>query len=209
MNKLVKTAIIIFIFLCASNISYAERITKQQELDKLSVFISNFVEARIEVRDIKSFLTEKNADKLLEFGIFHNYLNNWKTRFENAKCPKDSEGKQAIETKYVVESIEKFFGYKLKTLPESINGSTVLKNNCYYLYAGDGEMYPNAIVSYAERNPKNNHILLAGITYYPDYEDGNFDSDGIAFFTAEVKPAIWNRKQTYNLIRLVTHSKDK
>ena len=202
MNKLFTTAISIFFFLCISTTSYAERIINKQELDKLSVFISNFVEARIEVRDTKSFLNEKNADNLVEFAIFHNYLNNYKSRFANSKCPQDSAGKQGIETKYVVESIEKYFGYTLKRLPEKTSGDTVLKNNCYYSYRGDGEMYPNAIVSYAEKNPKNNHIYLAGVTYYPDYEDANFADNGIAFFTAEVKPAVWNGKKTYHLIKL-------
>lgn len=203
MNTLFKTAISVCFFLCVSTVTYAERITNKQELDKLSVFISNFTEARMgEIKDTKSFLNEKNADELISFGIAHNEINNWQSRFANSKCPQEPN-RSGIETKYVLESIDKFFGYSLKTLPEKAEyKDAVLKNNCYYIIHADGEMVPHAIVSYAEKNPKNNHIYLAGVTYYPDYEDANFADNGIAFFTAEVKPAVWNGKKTYHLIKL-------
>ena len=199
MNQLFKTAITILVFLGVANMSYAERITNKQELDKLSVFISNFTEARMgEMKDTQSFLNEKNAGELISFGIAHNEINNWQSRFVNNKCPQEPN-RSGIESKYVIESIEKYFGYKLKTLPKkAVYKDAVLKNNCYYIIDADGEMVRHAIVSYAEKQPKNNHIYLAGVTYYPDMEDDAFGG----FFTAEVKPVVLNGKKTYHLIKL-------
>lgn len=207
MNTLFKTAISVCFFVCVSTVTYAERITNKQELDKLSVFISNFTEARVgEIKDTQSFLNEKNADALMSFGIAHNEINNWQSRFANSKCPQEPN-RSGIESKYVIESIEKYFGYKLKTLPKKAKyKDAVLKNDCYYTIFADGEMVRHAIVSYAAKNPKNQYIRVSGITYYPDIDEEDYgsldDVYGVGFFTAEVKPVVWNGKKTYHLIKL-------
>ncbi|HPR90668.1 MAG TPA: hypothetical protein PLD93_04475, partial [Synergistaceae bacterium] len=80
------------------------------ELKKMSTFLSNFTELGFMDFDAEVLTNEDEPDDMIRFGIWHNYINNYKSRIARCK-KKDCEwGSLVIEGKYVTESIKKYFG---------------------------------------------------------------------------------------------------
>jgi len=150
--------------------------------EKLNVFFSNFSEAEVPFFE-KDCLSE---DELIAFGIRHNIINN----------PKRLINDEKISSKYVEESVEKYFGKKIsqnKTVKayeiESGNGK---KDVGYYEYKdGDyfikddahyqidpyrqptGEVDKYSEVTKMEYDSRENiyKVNVNIYSYYPDMED--------------------------------------
>ena len=57
-----------------------EKKLSQQEIDKISLFLSNFTEVRLYNFDIENY----DEQRVLDFGIEHNYLNNKNIKIKDA-----------------------------------------------------------------------------------------------------------------------------
>ena len=101
----------------------------RQEMKRMSVFLSNFTEARMFNFDIRAEPYEgedervgtvpthlgmpENADELIRFGIVHNLINNYNSRIRKCTDPDCESGSLTIDRKFVVESVRKYFGLEL------------------------------------------------------------------------------------------------
>ena len=205
MKNILKTLILGLIF----NSAFAE-IPSKEELKKMSVFISNFTEARIWEVDIEDFneysekeLNEKAKQRLylqkklfVEFGIEHNHLNNYESKIKNSPCSKKKDYYE-IEVKYVQESIDKYFGYKLQNnLPEHFeNDIIILENNCYYRHFDDVAYLTYAKVNSVKKQ-KDGIVFMLGILY------SNLDNEFEGLFIAKAKEKTYKGKKTWELISL-------
>ncbi|MBQ7221312.1 MAG: hypothetical protein IJS28_10070 [Synergistaceae bacterium] len=158
------------------------------EMKRMSTFLSNFTE--LGMYDI-------NADtitdgELVHFGVWHNYVNNFKSRIR--RCPDKNcpYGSLIIDEKYAAESVKKFFNINLKhtsTEDEHYSG------NFYHFEGADGEITYYAEVQEVSR--KGSIITMRGELY--SAED---DEDRPATFTARAKPYKYGGKDTWYILSL-------
>ncbi|MCY6354211.1 hypothetical protein [Clostridium sp. ZS2-4] len=102
-----------------------------EEHKKINIFFSNFSEVYL-----KPFQKGKISDsELIQFGFYHNYIN-------NPKRVKYKDSNALISKEYVFESIEKYFKLDISKhkIPESIG--IKYSNGYFYMPAADGETYP-------------------------------------------------------------------
>ena len=162
------------------------------ELKRMSTFLSNFTEL-----GMMNFYADDLSDgELARFGIWHNYVNNYKTRVKycpNENCP---YGSLVIDKTYVAESVRKFFNREIRhqSAPdESLYGHYDGKK--YYHFEGaDGEAAFYAKVYEAEK--RGNVIIMRGETYEPEH-----GSEG-STFTARAKPYKYGGKNTWSILSL-------
>ena len=162
------------------------------ELKRMSVFISNFTET-----GMYDFNIEDLSDTdLAEFGIWHNYRNNFKTRIK--RCPDKNcpYGSLIIDKKFVAESVRKYFDLDINHRNVDDKRFLHYDGKVYHFEGADGETV-YARVYDAER--KGGIIIMRGETYYPDHED----IEGSPF-TAKAKPYKFNGKDTWSIISLKT-----
>lgn len=163
----------------------------RQELKRMSTFLSNFTELGMYNINVDT-IPEKD---LVHFGIWHNYINNYKSRIK--PCPRGSRcsyGDVVISSSYVEESVEKFFDLELEhqsTDNEHYDGKY------YHFYAADGEIPYYADVQEVSR--KGSVITLRGELYNAEDED-----ERPARFTARVKPYRWKGEDRWALLTLTT-----
>ena len=199
LSNLLKLLVLGLIF----NSAFAENPSKE-ELKRMSVFISNFTEARIGEIDMPTLAYSNNQnekqeiiEQLVSFGIEHNYINNFQSRMANNSCPK-KEHYAGIELKYLQESVDKYFGYNLSNnLPKNLHDDAlILENNCYYRILADGEMVAHAKVNSVKKQ-KDGIVFMSGILYYPD-----MDNEFGGLFIAKAKEKTYKGKKTWELISL-------
>lgn len=186
MRKILCAFSLVFMFtLSASAYSPAE-------LKRMSVFISNFTET-----GMYNFNIDDLSDTdLAEFGIWHNYRNNIKTRIK--RCPDKNcpYGSLTVDKKFVAESVRKYFDLDINHRNVDDKRYLHYDGNVYHFEGADGESV-QARVYEAER--KGNFIIMRGETYYLDHED----IEGTPF-TAKAKPYKFNGKNTWAIISLNT-----
>ncbi len=170
------------------------------ELKKMSTFLSNFTELGFMDFDAEVLTNEDDPADMIRFGIWHNYINNYKSRIARCK-KKDCEwGSLVIEGKYVTESIKKYFGVDYKKLA-SVTESDLpfYYDGTYYHFEGaDGEAVYYARVDEAVRDSEG-RIVMRGEIY--NTEDKN---DILGKFTALAKPHKFNGKDTWAILRMET-----
>lgn len=99
------------------------------EMKKMSVFLSNFTEAGMFNFDMKADFDDDedeqegepkthlgmagNVSDLVRFGIIHNLINNYKSRIKKCTDKNCEYGSLTIDSKFVVESVRKYFGVSL------------------------------------------------------------------------------------------------
>ena len=162
-------------------------------LKRMSVFLSNFTE--IGFWDIDSPKAMARED-LVRFGIQHNNANNFQSRIVHKKS---QHGDQAIEAKWVAESVKKYFDLNLQH-------ASVLQSDPPYYYDGkfyhffgaDGEAVFHARVREAYALPDGN-IRMTGELYDADGRD-----DTTYPFEAVAKPYQFNGKNTWSIVSLHT-----
>jgi hypothetical protein len=146
-SKIILTLTFIFFLILTITYPINARAAAVSEQDKLSIFLSNFAEAGL------PNVTEKTISDsiLVNFGIFHNYLNNqhkYKIDFKtnNLYLPRTD----------VINSSYKYFGKKPKNLTSSAFKSS---GNYYLVPMGDGEAYPCVKVSSIKKLSSDTYLV--------------------------------------------------
>lgn len=162
------------------------------ELERMSTFLSNFTELGM----MNFHIDDLSDAELARFGIWHNYVNNFRTRVKDCPSRKCPYGSLVIDRKYVAESVKKYFDLEIRhqSAPdESLYGH--YDGRQYYHFEGaDGEARFYARVDEAER--RDGIIIMRGETYEPEH-----GSEG-STFTARAKPYTYGGKNTWAIISL-------
>ena len=163
------------------------------ELKRMSTFLSNFTELWM----MNFHVDDLSDGELAHFGIWHNYMNNYRTRVKdcpNENCP---YGSLVIDKTYVAESVRKFFNREIRhqSVPDESYKEGHYDGKKYYHFEGaDGEHRFYARVYEAEK--RGNIIIMRGETYEPEH-----GSEG-STFTARAKPYKYNGKNTWAILSL-------
>ncbi len=157
-----------------------------KEMKRMSTFLSNFTELYMYNFTAKEVLDERNPGEMIRFGIWHNYINNYKSRI------KPAGDKLSIDAKFVRESINKYFNYNIKKFSSS--GRFTFDGRKYIFDGADGEAVYYAKVTKAQ-TIANGVIRMEGYLYNVD---DNSDRNGT--FTALAKPYTYNGKKTWSII---------
>ena len=161
------------------------------ELQRMSTFISNFTETGLYNFDDVDDLPNS---ELIRFGIWHNYVNNYKTRIK--PCQQNcGYGSLIVDGKHVAESVRKYFNRGIRHDSIRQGRDFLYYDGQYYHFEGaDGESL-QAVVTDA-RN-RGGLVVMRGYTYYADHED-----ERGADFTATAKPYKYNGKNTWSIVSL-------
>lgn len=166
----------------------------QSELKRMSVFISNFVEAGLNNFDVDDI----SDSELIRFGIWHNYINNFKSRIRNCSTKDCPYGSLVIDSKYVDESVKKYFDMRIRRHKTTGRGhETMFFDGEYYHFEGaDGESIQAEVFEAHTR--RDGIIVMKGATYHADHEDLGYDNN----FTAEARPYKYNGKNTWRILSI-------
>jgi len=173
----------------------------------MSTFLSNFTELRFMNFDLKKsgnddvlhLGSDPSNPDLIRFGIWHNYINNFRTQIR--QCPvKDCEhGSLVIDARSGAESIKKYFDIDLKH--RSVDSSGLLPcyfdGRLYHFEGADGEAVYHAEVKQAIQ--EGNVIHMTGEIYNPDDRE-----DPPRTFEATAKPYKWNGRDTWAILSMKT-----
>lgn len=184
MKKLLLVLVFLLIFVMAAFGA------SSSELKKMSTFVSNFTEIGMDNFDA----TEISDSELARFGIWHNWVNNFKMRIQpctNKNCP---YGSFVIDKKFVAESVKKFFNLEIEhqDAPDNFGHYDGKK---YYHFEGAAGEGIQARVYKVEKS--DGLIIMSGETYYPDHEDIEGNT-----FIAIAEPYKYNGKNTWAILSL-------
>jgi hypothetical protein len=195
----------IFLLVCSSIlVVFAEVCSaadfSKDDLKKMSTFLSNFTELGFTDFDAKEITNEENPADMVRFGIWHNYVNNYKSRISQCKIKNCEWGSLVIDGKYVKESVKKYFGYDMKKLPSITESDSphYYDGKLYHFEGADGEAVYYARVGEASKNDSG-QIIMTGELYNADDE-----SDILGTFVAVAKPYKYDGKNTWAIISLKT-----
>ena len=209
MKKLSLIFISVFVLVFFCSCSFA---ASKNEMQKMSVFLSNFTEVGLFNFDIENKYPDDdeieeyqepilhlgnpgNFSELVRFGIMHNFINNFKTRIKRAGEDEAAEyGTYKIEGKFVAESIKKYFGITIKNRSISDTEPSYYYDGKSYYFGAEGETK----TYYAEVQgvtKRGQNLILAGDIYNKD----NIQ-DRPAMFAAIVKPV----KGSWTIISMTT-----
>lgn len=175
------------IFLLCSSSSAATK----SELKRMSVFISNFTELDLYNFDSSSI----TMDQLIDFGIYHNYLNN-SSLIKHVENQNDYDS--SISAKNVAASVRKYFDLRVTHQDaKSENQVFPYKDGKYYFYAADGVPTEAKVREFSR---KGKVITMKGELYRYNAEEDK--DEVIGEFTATAKPHKWNGKDTWAILSL-------
>lgn len=204
MKKMTVLCLVLSLFVFSCTETFAASGSKKgfsaAELKRMSTFLSNFTELGFMDFDAEVLTNEDDPADMIRFGIWHNYINNYKSRIARCKKKNCEWGSLVIEGKYVTESIKKYFGVDYKKLA-SVTESDLpfYYDGTYYHFEGaDGEAVYYARVDEAVRDSEG-RIVMRGEIY--NAEDKN---DILGKFTALAKPHKFNGKDTWAILRMET-----
>ncbi len=211
--------VVLFLLLCGSAFGKGENPAakgRTDELKRMSVFLSNFTEAGFVDFDMESmgsyklmhlFPNEPYIEWVLaQFGILHNAINNFRSRVKKCGDKNCPYGSLTIDGRFVVESVQKYFGVKIRNVNGGLESEDPLP--CWY----DGKQWhffenldalrdgPAGKTYYAEAQEieKDGEILtVTGELYNAKDKD-----DCPATFAATVKPQKWRGKDTWVILSL-------
>ena len=178
------------------------------DLKRFNTFLSNFTEQGFTNFSVGSPGEEDEDDgmpylggdpsdpDLIRFGIFHNFINNFKSRV--AKCgTKDCEwGSYTMDGKHVAESVKKYFGLDLKNASVTESDPPFYFDGKLYHFDGfidDGDTY------YADAKDitrTNGGVLLARGEIY----NVKNNKDRPATFEATARPYKWQGRDTWAIL---------
>ena len=164
--------------------------SSSSELKRMSTFVSNFTEVGLMYFDIEDL----SDTELARFGIWHNWINNFKTRIK--RCPKKNcpYGSSIIDKTYVAESVKKYFDLEINHSNVEDENDLHYDGRVYHFDGADGECTLARVLEYEKRG---NVVIMRGETYYPDHEDLKGSP-----FTAKAKPYKFNGKNTWAILSL-------
>jgi hypothetical protein len=181
------------------------------DLKLMSTFLSNFTELGFTDFDLKTEGSDEllhmgapdAAPDLIRFGVWHNYMNNYKSRISPCKVKDCEWGSLTIDGKHVAESVKKYFGIDFK--PVSVTESDppyYYDGKMYHFEGADGEAVYYARVSEASKEASGN-IRMTGELYNADDE-----SDKPGKFEAVAKPYKYDGKNTWSIVSMKTEYYD-
>ena len=176
-----------------------------KERASMGVFLSNFSEVHMLNFDAADVLNPEKPYAMIRFGIWHNYINNYKKRIRNCTDAGCKWGSLTIDGRYVKESIERYFGYKLKECP-SVEGSKAptpadsyhFDGKVYHFEGAAGEAVYHAKVDKAWQREDGLFEMQGRMCLAEDMEDCP------ARFTALARPHVWKGKKTWAAVSLHT-----
>ena len=192
-----KALVLVFVF-CAvfSGLAEAAEMEKlsvgKQDIARMSIFLSNFTE--LGLNDIPD-ASKLAANKLIYFGIGHNYINN------NKLVKKVSDTKMSIDAEFVKTSIKKYFAINIKN--SDLKSVTYFQQN--YVYDGkkytfeDQDMDTSIYARVDEVFKTGKTLIMNGVLYKNDAS-----KEVLGEFTARAKPWKHNGKDTWALLSFTT-----
>ena len=176
-----------------------------KERASMGVFLSNFSEVHMLNFDAADVLNPEKPYAMIRFGIWHNYINNYKKRIRNCTDAGCKWGSLTIDGRYVKESIERYFGYKLKECP-SVEGSLAptpadsyhFDGKVYHFEGAAGEAVYHAKVDRAWQREDGLFEMQGRMCLAEDMEDCP------ARFTALARPHVWKGRKTWAAVSLHT-----
>jgi len=173
----------------------------------MSTFLSNFTELGFMDFDIEADGSDEllhlgaadAAPDLVRFGIWHNYINNYKSRIAQCNTNDCPHGSLTINGEFTEESVKKYFDLNLK------NQSFMESDPPYYF---DGKLYhfegaDGEAVYYAEVKEatvgNGGVVRMVGEIYNAEDKD-----DRPATFEAAAKPYKFGGKDTWAILSLRT-----
>ncbi len=172
----------------------------EKQLKAMGIFLSNFSELGFLDLSTEEMTRPESYPDLVRFGVWHNYINNFKSRIENVPEKAREKGDLRIKAKWVEESVLKYFGLKIEA-NKSVDQSDppyLYEEEYFYFWGADGEAAWYARIEEAS-NPEKGLWELSGEIYNADDPQ-----EILGDFRATVKEAQWNAKQTYVLVRMST-----
>ncbi|MBE6440817.1 MAG: hypothetical protein E7022_00575 [Desulfovibrio desulfuricans] len=176
------------------------------QLKQMSTFLSNFTELGFRDFDVKKDGSDdmlhlggdpSNPD-LIRFGIWHNYINNYKSRIKKCSSKDCKYGSLVIDGKYVAESVKKYFDINLKNASvEQSDPPYHFDGKLYHFEGADGEAVYYAEVKQATQ--EGGLVRMTGDLY--NVEDKN---DRPCTFVATAKPCKWNGKDSWAILSMKT-----
>ena len=176
------------------------------ELKKMSTFLSNFTELGYYGFDVGEdgsdgllhMKSEEGLAELIRFGVWHNYVNNFKSRVKRCADKNCPYGSLTIDGKFVAETVKKYFDINLKN--RNVEGSDFHYDGKVYHFEGaDGESVYYAQVK--EVFEEAGMLRMTGDIY--NVED---ESARPATFEAWVTPKTKQRNR-YTILSLETQWK--
>ncbi len=204
MKKMTVLCLVLSLFVFSCTETFAASGSKKgfsaAELKRMSTFLSNFTELGFMDFDAEVLTNEDDPADMIRFGIWHNYINNYKSRIARCKKKGCEWGSLVIEGKYVTESIKKYFGVDYKKLASvTESDQPFYYDGTYYHFEGaDGEAVYYARVDEAVRDSEG-RIVMRGEIY--NAEDKN---DILGKFTALAKPHTFGGKDTWAILSMET-----
>ena len=195
-SRLVAVFAFVLFFSVFSGTSYA---ASANQLKLMSTFLSNFTEVGLMFFNTEEIASGTHPEKLIRFGIMHNYINNYKSRIKQCGVKGCKWGSLTIEGKFVTESIKKYFDVdytKLGSVTDS-DPPYHYDGKLYHFEGADGELVYYARVDKAV--PSGKEIIMTGVIYNAEDKDEIHGS-----FEAVVKPHKFGGRDTWAIIALET-----
>ncbi len=171
-----------------------------KEIKAMGVFLSNFTELGFMDINVEEMSSPDNYPDLIRFGVFHNYINNFKSRIQQNRDNPGDRGDLRIKAGHVEESVQKYFGVKIKA-DRSVDQSDppfFFKNGYFSFWGADGEAPWYARVKTAT-SPQTGLWELQGEIYNADDPKEIYGN-----FNAKIKEAMWGKKQTYVMVSMTS-----
>lgn len=172
----------------------------EDEIRAMGIFLSNFTELGFMDVNVEDMSHPDNYPDLVRFGVFHNYINNFKSRIQPNKDNPGDMGDLRIKAAHVEESIQKYFGIKIKA-DRSVDQSDppfFFKGGYFSFWGSDGEAPWYARVKTAS-SPQKGLWRLQGEIYNSDDPKELYGS-----FDATIKEAMWGKKRTYVMVSMTS-----
>ena len=180
----------------------AAKAPTKKELDAMSLFLSNFTELGFMDASAEAIADPDNYADAVRFGVGHNYLNNRKSRIVANKKGADVNGDMSIEAKFVEESVEKYFGVKVRADKSADDGEPA--------YHFDGKRF-----HFNGKDQDPGKVYYARVDEVDADGKGTYEATGVVYnvkdkkevladFRAVFKDWTWKGRKTYALVTLET-----
>ncbi|MBR5733985.1 MAG: hypothetical protein IKX79_00395 [Desulfovibrionaceae bacterium] len=182
---------------------------QERQLKLMSTFLSNFTEVRLFDFDVKKSgdgsILHLGADPsnpfLIRFGVWHNYVNNYKTRVKPCPVKGCKHGPLVIEARYVAESVRKFFDLDVKhRTVDEYDPPSYFDGKYYHFDGADGDAPYFAKVTKARQ--EGGVVYMSGYVY-----NGDDESDRPYTFEATAKPHTWNGVKTWAILSFMVRER--
>ena len=186
MKKSILTLFTVLLLACSASAAPSAK-----ELKAMGTFLSNFTEIGFFDLNVADMAVE---DKI-RFGIWHNYINNFKSRIKN--CDSCQYGSLRIDASSVAESLKRYMdlNFPEHQSVEQSDPPCHFDGKSYHFEGDDGEAVYYAKVQKVDYS--QGIYTATGFFYNADNE-----SDVLGSFEALFKDHLWKGKKTYALISL-------